>query len=102
MPSGIEIGWRTQISTEVRAWQIDMSPEMDPADVVGSATATLTNLLTGASYPGGLSGSPTVAGTAVTQVVTTLAPGTNYRLVITASMGGSKQTAASLLLSVPY
>jgi hypothetical protein len=99
---GVEIGWQTQITTESRPWAIDLSPEMDLSDVIGSATATLTDLLTGLAYPTGLVGSPTVSGSTVTQVVASLVAGHTYRLVITAAMGGSKQTATSLLLNCPY
>lgn len=102
MANQVEIGWRTQLTTETRPWAIDFAPEMDVGDVVGATTATLTNLLTGANYPGGLSGSPSVVGTVVTQTVTALVAGVNYRLVLTANMGGAKTTATALLLNCPY
>jgi hypothetical protein len=99
---GIEIGWRTQLSGETRPWAIDLSPEMDVGDVVGTTTATLIDLLTGVSFPTGLSGSPAVAGSVVTQTVTGLLSGHNYRLVLLAAMGGTKTTGAVLLLNCPY
>lgn len=101
MPT-LEIGWRTQLSTEWRPWAIDFTPELDSLDVVGATTATLTDLLTGLSYPGGLSGSPTVVGNVATQAVTALVAGHNYRLVLTANMGGQKETSTVLLLQCPY
>jgi hypothetical protein len=98
----VEVGWRQQISTENRPWAIDVSPEMDVGDVVGAVTSTLTDLLTGLTFPAGLSGSPTGSGTILTQAVSNLVAGRKYRLVITANMGGSKQTSTVLLLDVPY
>lgn len=103
MASDVEIGWRTQTSTEVRPWAIDLAPEMDVGDVPASpGVATLTDLLTGMAYPAGLSGATVVVGTVVTQSVQALQPGHNYRLVITVGMGGSKETATVLLLRCPY
>lgn len=102
MPNDVEIGVRTQLTTEVRPWQIEMQPEEDSGDVLGTATATLTDLLTGAAFATGLVGTPDISGTTVTQSVGGLIAGHNYRLVLTVSMGGSKQTATSLILSCPY
>lgn len=102
MPSDVEVGWRRQVTGELRPWQIDMALEMDAGDVIGSVTSTLTDLLTGLSYPAGLSGSPSHSGTTVTQAVTALVAGHNYRLVITANMGGSKLTSTVLNLACPY
>lgn len=99
----VEIGWQRQISSEVRPWAIDFSPAMDEGDVLGATTAALTDLLTGQDFSStGLSGTPSVTGTVATQNVHALAPGHSYRLVLTASMGGSKETAVALLLSVPF
>lgn len=98
----VEIGWRTQVSTEIRPWQIDMAAEMDSGDAIGSVTAALTDLLDGTAYEGGLSGGATFSGTTVSQTVAALAPGHSYRLVLTAAMGGSKQTSTVLLLSCPF
>lgn len=102
--SDVEIGWRTQLSSEIRPWAIDMTAELDPSDSPSAATATLTDLLTGASFPAGLVDLPTtsVFTPHVTQVVTGLTPGRNYRLVLTVAMGGSKQTATVVYLRCPY
>lgn len=100
--SDVEIGWRRQISTDVRPWAIDMSPAMDVGDVLASATSTLTDLLTGALYPAGLLGSTSVAGTTATQSVQLLVPGHSYRLVVTGAMGGSKESGVSLNLGCPF
>lgn len=102
MAGQVELGWQLQVSTEVRPWAIDLSPELDSGDVPGAATSSLTDLLTGASYPSGLAGDPAVVGSVVTQAVQSLLPGHNYRLVITVAMGGAKETATALLISVPY
>lgn len=98
----VDLGWQTQISTEVRPWEIEMAAELDLGDVPVSGTATLTDLLTGLEYPDGLSGTVVVVGTTVTQTVTGLLGGHSYRLVITVAVGGGKKTATSLKLSVPY
>jgi len=98
----IVIGWRQQLTTETRPWAISMALEEDAGDVAASPTATLIDLLTGLSYPAGLLGSPSVAGTVVTQSVQSLIAGHNYRLVLTVGMGGSKTTATVLLISCPF
>lgn len=100
--SDIEIGWRTQLSSEVRPWAIELAAEIDAGDVPASPTSVLTDLLTGLSFPAGLLGSPAVVGTVVTQTVSGLVAGRNYRLVITVGMGGSKQTATVLKITCPY
>lgn len=104
--SDVEVvgGWRTQTSSEVRPWAIDLTAELDPSDVVASATATLTDLLTGSDFPDGLSGSSETAITAphVTQTVLGLVAGHNYRLVLTVNVGGSKRTSTVLLLTCPF
>lgn len=97
----VEIGWRKQESHEVRPWAIDMSLEMDAGDSINSVAAALTDLLTGTAFPAGL-GASAHTGTVATQIVTSLVPGHNYRLVLTANMGGSKQTSTVLLLQCPY
>lgn len=102
--SDVVIGWRTQTSSETRPWAIDLTDELDSGDVVASATATLTDLLTGADFPAGLTGSVTASSTAphLIQSVTGLVAGRNYRLVLTADVGGSKRTATVLLLTCPF
>lgn len=100
--STVEIGWRAQISGEVRPWTPDWSPAEDSGDVINAVTTTLTDLLTGAAYPAGLLGSPTYSGTTVTQTVQALQPGHNYRLVWLVNMGGSKVSGVALNLTCPF
>jgi hypothetical protein len=100
--SDIEIGWRTQLTTETRPWAIELAAEMDVGDSISSVTATLVDLIDGSSFPTGLSGSASAAGTVVTQSVTGLVANHNYRLVLTAAMGGAKTTATVLYLKCPY
>jgi hypothetical protein len=98
----VDIGWRTQLSTEYRLWDIDLAPELDVGNVPNSATATLIDLLDGTSFAAGLAGSVVVSGTTVSQAVHSLVPGHNYRLVITTNVGSSVLTAAVLKLSCPF
>jgi hypothetical protein len=98
----ITVGWRTQYSTETRPWSMDWTLAEDQGDVIGAVTSTLTDLLTGLPYPGGLLGAPTGSGVTVTQTVTALVPGHNYRLMWSANMGGSKISSEPLLLNCPY
>lgn len=98
----IEIGWRSQASTEVRTWLIELAPEMDAGDVVGTTDATLTDLLDGSDFPTGLGGTPVVVGTTVAATVLGLTADHKYRLLLTSNMGNSKETAASLLLECPF
>ncbi len=100
--SDIEIGWRRQISTEIRPWTPDWFPAEDSGDAISGVTTTLVDLLTGLSFPTGLVGSPTFSGTTVTQTVGNLVAGHNYRLVWSASMGGGKISSVSLNLACPY
>jgi hypothetical protein len=98
----VEIGARTQLSTETRPWQVEMAAAEDAGDAIGSVTTTLVDLLTGASFPTGLSGAPTFSGTTVSQTVTALVAGHYYRLVWSANMGGAKVSAVSVILQCPY
>lgn len=97
-----ELGWERQLTPETRLWEIEWAPAEDAGDVIGSITSTLTDLLTGLSYPAGLLGSPTFSGTTVQQAVTALQAGHNYRLMFSANMGGVKVSSQPLLLSCPY
>lgn len=103
MPGHITVdGWEEVGSGENRPLAVDLAPEMDPGDIAGSITSTLTDLLTGLSYPTGLSGSPSVVGTVATQAVTSLVPGHNYRLVLAVNMGGSKVTESAVKVVCPF
>lgn len=97
--------WQTQYSSETRIYGIDMALDMDPGDVLGStATANITDLLTGVTVTGPpmLPFSPSVSGTVITQEVTGLTPGHNYRLMVLGSMGGVKVTGAVVNIGCPY
>lgn len=102
MANQVEIGWQTQISTEVRPWAIELAAELDVGDVPSAPASTLTDLLTGLAFPAGLPTAAEVVGTMVTQTVSGLVGGHSYRLVITTNMGGTKETATVLLLRCPY
>jgi len=96
--------WQTQYSTETRVYGINLINEMDPGDVLASATSSLTDLLTGVTMTGPpmLASAPSVLGTTITQVVTALVPGHNYRLMVSGSMGGAKVTSDSVPINCPY
>lgn len=103
MTSTVDVGWEQQTSTEVRPWGLDFSPAMDVGDVLGDTTAILIDLLTGTDFSStGLSGDPQVGGTIATQTVLALVPGHNYRLILTANMGGVKETAVGILITCPF
>jgi hypothetical protein len=80
----------TQGSLETLPLAFDFTPNLG-TDTIASAGTTLTVVNTGATYPAGLSGTPSIVGKVVTQTVTALLPGTEYRLTIhvttTASLG---------------
>lgn len=98
----LDVGWREQASTEVRTWLWELAGEMDVGDVVGTTTATLTDLLTGADVPLSLGGAPVVIGTTVAVTVLGLAAGHKYRLALTSNMGADKETAVSVKLDCPW
>lgn len=102
MANTIEIGWQRQLTTETRPWEIEMAAELDEGDIISAVSATLVDLLTGLSFPSGLSGAASFSGTTVSQATSGLVAGHNYRLVLTAAVGGSKQTATVLLISCSY
>ena len=94
-PDTIEIG-----STETKSPSISFAPNLGAATIV-SATATLTNIETGALYAAGL-GTKTVTATAVIQQLTALQAGVRYRLVITATQSDGEVTAAETAVVVPF
>ncbi len=100
--SDVEIGWRRHLSYETLPWADDLTAALDVGDTVLTVTTVLTDLLTGAPFPAGLLGSPTITGNVVQQTVTGLAPGHNYRLVFNAGLGGSKVRSSVVKLSTPY
>ncbi len=100
--SDVEIGWRTQLSTETIPWSDDLTAALDVGDVVGSVTTVLIDLLTGVSFPAGLSGAPTFSGNVVQQTVTGLNAGHNYRLIFSAGLGGPKVRSSVVKLVCPY
>jgi hypothetical protein len=81
-----------------------MQPAEDSGDVIGTVTATLTDLLDGSDYAEGLFGAPfsSADSTIISQSVQDLQAGHNYRLVLSAHVGGSRISAVSLILSCPY
>lgn len=105
MASDVEIGWRTQISSEVRPWAIDLTQELDDGDVPAFVSSTLTDLMDGSDYSTGLASAPVLVVSpvrTVTQVVSQLVPGHRYRLVLTVIMVASKQTNTVLNLYCPF
>jgi subtilisin family serine protease len=69
-----------QGSGETLPWSVDVTNRLLSGESVSAQTAALTVEGTGANYPGGLSGSPTLNGNVITQKVTALAAGTTYIL----------------------
>lgn len=102
MSNSLEIGWETVYSTETRPLSVDWTLAEDAGDSIGSITATLTDLLTGLPYPAGLLNLATYSGVTVTQSVTALVAGHNYRLMFSAGMGGSKVSSQPVLIACPY
>lgn len=101
--AGVDLGWQTQYTSEVRPWAVNLSLIMDPGDVASAPSATITDLLTGLDVSAAcLSGEPTIAGTTITQTVFQLTAGRNYRLQLTANMGGTKQTSQPVLIRCPF
>lgn len=98
-----EIGWETQYTTETRPWAVDVGPSLDPGDIAATPTAAIFDLLTGLDVSSTcLAGSPTVVGTVITQTVFHLTAGRRYRLMLTANMGGTKETSQPVLIRCPY
>ncbi|HET6498459.1 MAG TPA: hypothetical protein VFH17_05375 [Coriobacteriia bacterium] len=68
-------------STETLPIEVSFAANLGTA-TIASATASLTDLATGAAYSAGL-GAPTNTTTAVTQTITALVAGHRYRLAVT-------------------
>jgi len=94
---------RTQHAGESLLWAYDAAAQLAAAVTISSVTsASLTNVKTGASYPTGLSGSPSLSGTSLRQRVLGLVAGETYRLVwVFVDSAGNTQTAG-LVLECPY
>ncbi len=72
---------------ETQTLSFDFAAQLTGAEQVQSAVCALTNLVTGAAFAAGLSGSPTVSGgDTVIQAVSGLTAGTIYRLTVTATI----------------
>jgi hypothetical protein len=80
---------------ETIAWAVNVAAQLATGETPsGSPTATLTDLATGADHPTGLTGTPTISGTTLTQTVKSLVYQHRYRLVLTyqTSLGNTKQS----------
>ena len=94
-PSSFQIG-----SGETPPLAFDFANYLAVGQTVASATATLTNRQTGASYTAGL-GTLSNTTTTVTQPVTTLAAGYDYDLIVTVTLSdGTKRQARLRLVTV--
>ena len=71
-----------QGSRETLPWRFDTTALLGPGETIGSPTATLTNLATGAEYAAGLQDVPEIDDVYVTQWVTDLEPRVTYRLSV--------------------
>lgn len=91
------------LSTETLALVGDMTALLGSGETITSASVSLTQLDTGASYPAGLSGLPTVtgAGKTITQVVTGLLPRKSFLLVWTGTVATNKIVSAKTRLDCP-
>lgn len=96
-PSRAEIA-----STETVPLAFDMADLLAAGESVASPSVSLTNLITGASYASGLSGSASVSGTRILQSVTALVAGQRYRLVVTMTPAAGKTLSAELIIEVPF
>lgn len=94
---------RTEIaSTETVPLTFEMADMLASGESVASPTTSLTNLITGASYSSGLSGSPAVSDTRILQSVTALVAGQRYRLVVTMTPSAGKTLSSELIIEVPF
>ena len=77
-------------SSETLPIRMDTSNLLGVGESPTSPTAVLTNLSTGNSYAAGLSGNASVSGNYVTQTVTALTGGQQYRLAVSFTAASGK------------
>ena len=88
-------------SLETLPLTFDASGIVLPGETIGTATAQLVQLDTGAEYSAGRVGQVAVAGTDLTQTVTALVPRKRYRLVIQFQVAVNKVWAPYLVIDCP-
>ena len=88
-------------STETLPLVFDATNLLAAGETPSSPYALLTDLYTKEVYAAGLSGNPTVSGDDITQTVTGLQPGRNYRLAITFTAAAGKIWTMILNLECP-
>src|SRR4030095_8714937 len=87
-------------SRETLPVRVDVSPLLLPGETPSAPAATLTRLDTGALYPAGLVGSPSLTADAyITQTVTALTAGITYRLSVQFDVDVGK--TLSVLVDIP-
>ena len=98
-PAFFQIG-----TTEELPLSFDFTAYIESGDTVSSPIVELLDLTTGASTPGGLSGSPTATGNVITQTVlgSGLVAGHSYRLVATATLASGKIESGELRIDCVF
>ena len=89
-------------SSETLPLAFDCSALLGQGESVSSPTASLTRTIDGTSYPGGLSGAPSVSGSKITVTVTALEAGFSYRLVVGFTAAAGKVWAMDLTIGCVY
>ena len=79
----------------------EFGPLLDAGETMSSPACALTNLTTGASTAGMLSGSPSASGTRVTQSLTGLTTACSFLLTVTATALSGKIWTIALKINVP-
>jgi hypothetical protein len=88
-------------SQETLPLTFDATSILLPGESIGSATAQLVQVDTGADYAAGRVGAVAVAGADLTQTVTGLVPRKRYRLVIQFNVAIGKTWAPYLMIECP-
>jgi hypothetical protein len=78
-------------SIETRAIPVDIANLLAQGETATSPQSSLTDLITGVPYPGGLSGDPSLVGTRISQTITALQPGRRYRLNLSWAVGPERR-----------
>lgn len=89
-------------STETLPLAFDLSPVLALGETVSSPSCVLTDLTTGRPHAAGLSGSPSLATSTVTQTVTALQPGHRYRLTLSFTVAAGKVRTVELIIECPF
>jgi hypothetical protein len=87
-------------SSETLPLEISFAVNLGAATII-SATASLTDLASGAAYAAGL-GERTVGETSVTQPLTALGAGHRYRLVVTVTDSTGRVWSSETAVVVPF